>query len=64
MILFQEFRQSVVSANRSHDKPIIADETLNAILSNVGSLCILNSGLLNQLEDRMAKWYDNSRYIL
>ena len=47
----------MLSANRAHDKPVLAEETLKAILSNVGSLYVLNSGLLNQLEERLANWY-------
>lgn len=52
----QDFRQAVQSANRAHDRPILSEEILNAILSNIGSLCILNSGLLSELEDRLNKW--------
>ena len=56
LLHMQDFRQAVLSANRAHDRPILSEETLNAILSNVGSLCILNSGLLSELEDRLKKW--------
>ena len=49
----------MLSANRAHDKPVLPADTLKAILSNVGSLYVLNSGLLNQLEERLAKWYDD-----
>ncbi|XP_065909891.1 FYVE, RhoGEF and PH domain-containing protein 6-like [Dysidea avara] len=55
-LLNKEFRETVLSANRAHDKPVLPADTLKAILSNVGSLYVLNSGLLNQLEERLAKW--------
>ena len=46
----------MLSANRAHDNPILPEETLNTILSNIGSLCVLNEGLLSQLEERLATW--------
>ena len=55
-LLHKDFRQTVQSANRAHEKPVIADEVLRQILGNVGSLLTLNSGLLNELEERMAHW--------
>ena len=54
-LLHEDFRDWIHS-NRDNDKPVIPDEVLKQILGNVGSLVGLNSGLLNELEARMANW--------
>lgn len=46
----------MLSANRAHEKQVVSEEMLTVILSNIGSLYTLNSGLLTMLEKRIAKW--------
>eukprot|EP00731_Ephydatia_muelleri_P001722 Em0001g1722a len=48
-LLHEDFR-AWINSNRDNDKPVIPDEVLKQILSNIGSLVNLNSGLLNDLE--------------
>jgi hypothetical protein len=55
-LLDKDFRQAVKSANNAHEKPVISEENLKAILGNVGSILTLNSGLLEELEMRMMSW--------
>ena len=55
-LLDKDFRQAVRSAINAHEKPVIPDEALKLILGNVGSLRTLNSGLLQELEERMSLW--------
>ena len=55
-LLDKDFRQAMRSANNAHEKPVITEENLKVILGNVGSLLTLNSGLLQELEERMAQW--------
>ena len=54
-LLHEDFR-AWINSNRDNDKPVIPDEVLKQILGNIGSLVNLNSGLLNDLEVRMANW--------
>lgn len=58
-LLHKDFRQAVLSANRAHERPVLAEDTLRQILGNVGSLLNLNSGMLEELETRMANWGSN-----
>ena len=51
-LLHDDFR-AWISEN---DKPVIPDDVLKQILGNIGSLVGLNSGLLSDLEARMANW--------
>eukprot|EP00731_Ephydatia_muelleri_P001734 Em0001g1734a len=59
-LLHEDFR-AWINSNRDNDKPVIPDEVLKQILSNIGSLVNLNSGLLNDLEVRMANWDKDPR---
>ena len=54
--LLHEDSRAWINSNRDNDKPVIPDEVLKQILGNIGSLVNLNSGLLNDLEVRMANW--------
>lgn len=56
-LLHVDFRQHMVSANNAHEKPVVSEEILSQILSNIGSLYILNSELLKELETRMSNWW-------
>ena len=56
-LLHVDFRQHMVSANNAHEKPVVSEEILSQILSNIGSLYILNSELLKELEARMSNWW-------
>ena len=47
----------MMSANRAHEKQVISEEMLRVILSNIGSLYTINTGLLAELEKRIASWY-------
>jgi hypothetical protein len=55
-LLDVEFRGAIEEYNRSHDKQVITDETIRQILSNVGSLRLLNSDFLDKLEERFRSW--------
>ena len=55
-LLDTDFRSAVRSANNAHEKPVISDEYMRQIMGNVGSILTLNSGLLDELETRMAIW--------
>ncbi|XP_019855450.1 PREDICTED: nascent polypeptide-associated complex subunit alpha, muscle-specific form-like isoform X2 [Amphimedon queenslandica] len=55
-LLHVDFRQHMVSANNAHEKPVVTEEILSQILSNIGSLYLLNSELLKELEARMSAW--------
>ena len=55
-LLDQEFRGKIESYNRSHDRPVVSDETMRYILSNVGSLRLLNTDFLWKLEERFKNW--------
>ena len=55
-LLHNDFRGHMTSANRAHEKQVISEEMLRVILSNIGSLYTINSGLLAELEQRIAKW--------
>lgn len=50
----------MLSANNAHEKQVISEDILTQILSNVGSLYLLNSELLKELETRMSTWYVNN----
>ena len=56
MLLDKDFRQAVKSANNAHEKPVISEESMKQIMGNVSSILTLNSGLLEELETRMAMW--------
>ena len=56
-LLHKEFRGHMMSANRAHEKQVISEEMLRVILSNIGSLYTINTGLLAELEKRIASWY-------
>ena len=55
-LLDKDFRQAVRSANNAHEKTVLSEESLKLILGNVSSLLNLNSGMLQELEERMSKW--------
>ena len=55
-LIDKDFRQAMRSANNAHEKPVITEDGLKTILGNVSSLLTLNSGLLQELEERMAEW--------
>ena len=55
-LIDKDFRQAMRSANNAHEKPVVTEEGLKIILGNVSSLLTLNSGLLQELEERMAQW--------
>lgn len=56
-LLHNDFRKHMLSANNAHEKQVVSEEILTHILSNVGSLYMLNSELLKELETRMSTWY-------
>ncbi len=56
ILMDKGFRSSMKSANNAHEKPVISEENLKQVLGNVGSILTLNSGLLEELEDRMKSW--------
>ena len=56
-LLHNDFRGHMMSANRAHEKQVISEEMLRVILSNIGSLYTINTGLLAELEERFANWY-------
>ena len=55
-LIDQDFRSTILSANRAHEKPVLSEETLKLILGNVSSILTLNSDMLKDLEDRMKIW--------
>ena len=55
-LLDQGFRGAIDSYNRSHDRPVVSEETMKQILSNVGSLRQLNTDFLDKLEQRFKSW--------
>ena len=55
-LLDQDFRGAVDSYNQSHDRPVVSEETMQQILSNVGSLRLLNTDFLDKLEERFRGW--------
>lgn len=55
-LLDQDFRRAVDSYNKSHDRPVVSVETMQQILSNVGSLRQLNTDFLGKLEQRFRSW--------
>ena len=59
-LLHNDFRKHMLSANNAHEKQVISEDILTQILSNVGSLYLLNSELLKELETRMSTWYVNN----
>ena len=52
----EDFRLAVQSANVAREKPVISEENMKLITGNVSSILSLNSGLLDELEARMAVW--------
>ena len=57
-LLLQDFRNKIIAANKTHDKPVLEEDQLNKILCNVDVLYTLNVELLLDLDDRVAKWLD------
>ena len=55
-LIDRDFRSTILSANRAHDKPILSEDTLKLILGNVSSILTLNAGMLAELEERMKMW--------
>ena len=56
-LLDVEFRGAIETFNESHDKQVVTEETVRQILSNVGSLRLLNSDFLDRLEERFRTWF-------
>eukprot|EP00118_Oscarella_pearsei_P008828 m.47459 g.47459 ORF g.47459 m.47459 type:complete len:943 (+) comp33789_c0_seq1:49-2877(+) len=55
-LLVQSFRESVLEMNRSSAKPLIPDQEVVKIFSNLPEIYQLNSELLGNLEKRIANW--------
>ena len=55
-LIDKDFRQTIKSANNAHEKPVITEEQFKLLMGNVSSLLTLNSGMLQELEARMAHW--------
>lgn len=55
----QSFRDAVMRASMHAGKPVIDERNLNQILFSLPQLYELNQGLLRELEERVAHWYEN-----
>ena len=57
LLFSQDFREAVSRASHEAGKPVIEDRLLNQILYNLPQLYELNQDLLQELEQRVHKWY-------
>uniref|UniRef100_A0A3B3ZQV9 FYVE, RhoGEF and PH domain containing 6 n=1 Tax=Periophthalmus magnuspinnatus TaxID=409849 RepID=A0A3B3ZQV9_9GOBI len=60
-IVMQDFRNAVFAASHNSGKPVIEDQVLDQILFYLPQLYELNQQLLNELQQRVATWGENSK---
>ncbi|XP_033824528.1 FYVE, RhoGEF and PH domain-containing protein 6-like [Periophthalmus magnuspinnatus] len=60
-LLHVDFRNAVFAASHNSGKPVIEDQVLDQILFYLPQLYELNQQLLNELQQRVATWGENSK---
>ena len=52
----EDFREVLRELNARANKPVVSDQQMHLIFLNIGEIFVLNSQLLQDLQERMENW--------